>query len=144
MIAILALVVSGFPIGVRAADSEEPIITFHTNAKEQDALGFGITLGTMTKTEYYEIDFGFGKEEVEVSPWTVEEGVIKGTYIACTPTDVVKIYGDASQLSLMYARGAFITTADFQKCTNLEVIDLSHNELRSLDLTPFTKLYAIY
>lgn len=144
VIAIMALVASGFPVGVRAADSEEPIITFRTSAKEQGALGFGITLGTVAKTGYYEIDFGFGKEEVEVAPWTVEEGDIKGTYIACTPTDVVKIYGDASQLSLIYAEGAYITEADFQKCTNLEVIDLSHNELRALDLTPFTKLYAIY
>ena len=38
--------------------------------------------------------------------------------------------------------GAYVTSAEFDKCTNLEMLDLTHNQLQSLDLTPFTKLYA--
>lgn len=144
MIALAVLVAAGIPFSARAAENEEPIITLFSDAQKEGAGGFGITLGTDTQAAYFDIDFGFGKEEVEVQPWTVEDGSIKGTYIACSPVKEVKIYGDASKLSLFRASGAYLTQADISKCTELQVIDLSHNMLRSLDLTPQTKAYAIY
>ncbi len=144
MIALAVLVAAGIPFSARAAEDEEPIITLFSDAQKEGAGGFGITLGTDTQPAYFDIDFGFGKEEVEVQPWTVEDGSIKGTYIACSPVKEVKIYGDASKLSLFRASGAYLTQADISKCTDLQVIDLSHNMLRSLDLTPQTKAYAIY
>lgn len=144
MIALAVLVVVGIPFSARAAEDEDPIITLFSDAQKEGAAGFGITLGTDTQPAYFDIDFGFGKEEVEVQPWTVEDGSIKGTYVACSPVKEVKIYGDASKLSLLRASGAYLTQADISKCTDLQVIDLSHNKLRSLDLTPQTKAYAIY
>lgn len=143
-IALFSLLAVATPFTARAAEEDEPIVIIRTNAKAEGALGFGITLGTATTTEDFEIDFGFGRDLVEVEPWQIKDGVVTGTYIACTPTDEVKIYGDPSKLNLLSAAGAYITEAEFSKCTNLEMLDFSHNELKALDLTPFTKLYAIY
>lgn len=144
MTVLSVLSAAGTPLTASAAENDEPIIFLKSNAAKDGAKGFGISLGTDTQPAYFEIDFGFGKEEIEVQPWTVEDGAIKGTYIACSPVDEIKIYGDASLLSLFDAEGAYLTEADISKCTNLEVIDLSHNQLQSLDLTPQTKAYAIY
>lgn len=143
--ALFTLLTALFPFTARAAEGdEEPIVILRTNAAKEGALGFGLTLGTASKTEYYEIDFGFGPEEVEVEPWSIVDGAIKGTYIACSPCEEVRIYGDPSQLSMFSAPGAYLTEIEMDRCTNLEVLELPHNELQKLDLTPFTKLYAIY
>ena len=82
MIALAVLVAAGIPFSARAAEDEEPIITLFSDAQKEGAGGFGITLGTDTQPAYFDIDFGFGKEEVEVQPWTVEDGSIKGTYLS--------------------------------------------------------------
>ena len=144
IIALFALSATALPFTANAAEDEEPIVTIRTHAVEEGATGFGITLGTATTTEDFEIDFGFGRDLVEVEPWSITDGDINGTYIACSPVREVKIYGDASKLNMLRVAGAYVTDIDFDKCTNMEMLDLSHNQLQSLDLTPFTKLFAVY
>ena len=86
IIALFALSATALPFTANAAaDDDEPIVTIHTHAVEEGAAGFGITLGTATTTEDFEIDFGFGRDLVEVEPWSITDGEIKGTYIACSP-----------------------------------------------------------
>lgn len=145
IIALFALSATALPFTANAAaDDEEPIVTIRTNAVKEGAAGFGITLGTATTTEDFEIDFGFGRDLVEVEPWSITDGEINGTYIACSPVEVVKIYGDASKLNMLRVAGAYVTGIELDKCTNLELLDLTHNQLQSLDLTPLTNLYALY
>lgn len=130
-----------------AAETEEPIITLTTNVYQESPSGsYTLTLGTDSETTYYDIDFGNGLEEAVVEPWTVADGAVKGTNFSFTPNEAgyIKIYGDASQLSLLMIDGAFITGADLSSCTNLSVLSLQHNSLKALDLTPLTNLMAIY
>lgn len=144
MVAFMVCTALGIPLNLHAQENDEPIIVMNSNAKNEAATGFGIVLGTDAESEYYEIDFGFGPEEVEVAPWSMTEEGISGTYIACSPVEQIKIYGDASKLRLFNASGSYLTSVEMSKCTELQIIDLSHNQLQSLDLTPQTKAYAIY
>ena len=45
---------------------------------------------------------------------------------------------------MIKAIGCYITDIDLSKCENLDILVLEHNELKGLDLTPNTKLSAIY
>jgi len=135
------------PFCAAAAEADEPIVTLLTDLyKESPSGNYMITLGTDSKNVYYDIDFGYGTEEVEVEPWTVIDGAIKGTNITFTPDEAgyIKIYGDASELSLLAIDGAYITNADLDKCTNLSMLSLQHNSLKALDLSKHSNLVALY
>lgn len=56
----------------------------------------------------------------------------------------MKIYGDPTKIDVLIADGCYISEIDLSRCTNLNVLNLEHNELTGLDLTPNTKLAAIY
>lgn len=131
-------------------DLGEPIITFKTNI--YDTYGaentFYIYLGA-TETDYFDVDCGYGTSEYEVGRayYNEETASMVGTAIACSVPQgdgIVKIYGDASKIDYFVARGCYIEWIDMDKCVNLDIIDVCYNELKSLDLTPFTKLEAIY
>lgn len=131
-------------------DLGEPIITFKTNIYDTYGASntFYIYLGT-TETDYYDVDCGYGTSEYEVGKayYSEESSSMIGTSIACSVPDgdgIVKIYGDASKIDYFVARGCYIEWIDIEKCVNLDIIDVCYNELQSLDLTPFTKLEAIY
>lgn len=132
-----------------AAAEETPIITFKTNIYDQygETNQFGVVLG-VTETGYYDIDTGFGSEEYEVGPavFNQETQAIEGTYVACRVNSegIVKIYGDASKIDYINATGCYIDWIDMDACTNLSILNLEHNELKRLDLSPFSKLQAIY
>jgi len=143
----LTAIAALLPGNAMAAETEEPIVTLFTDVYLESPSGsYTLTLGTDSETTYYDIDFGNGPEEAVVEPWTVADGAVKGTNFSFTPNEAgyIKIYGDASQLSLLMIDGAFITSADLSSCTNLSVLSLQHNSLKALDLTPLTKLMAIY
>jgi len=133
-----------------AQDTEsEPIITFRTSIYEQhgDVNQFSLRLGT-TESTYFDIDYGFGPEEIKVEPayFDSETQSIKATSIQCRVNQdgIVRIYGDASKLDYFDAEGCYMEWIDMDACSNLTVIDLQHNALKRLDLTPFTKLQALY
>lgn len=145
---MMSLTAALVPSAAMAADDDgQPIITLLTNVYQESPSGsYTVTLGTDSGTGYYDIDFGYGLEEVVVEPWSVTDGAIKGTNVSFIPNEAgyIKIYGNASGLSLLSVDGAFITNADIARCTDLSVLSLQHNSLTGLDLTPHTKLSAIY
>lgn len=134
--------------GARTRSGEEkPIITIKCDAFKEigPENSFGMMLGA-TETDYFDIDCGFGMQELEVEPWSVKDGAIVGTYksVQVSEEGVIRIYGDPSKIDMIQIQGGYVTEIDMPECLNLEVLDLSHNSLKRLDLTPFTKLYAIY
>lgn len=146
-LALLLVPAAGQSAG--AATPEEPIITFKTNIYSQygDENSFHIVLGSRTN-DYFDIDYGFGPEEVEVSPayFDQESQTIVGTVVQLRSNSegIVKIYGDPANLDYFDAEGCYIDWIDLEKCVNLEILDLQHNELKRLDLTPQTNLSALY
>lgn len=127
---------------------EEPIIVLKSNVYEVSGPSgvFTILLGG-TEDGYIDVDCGFGASEYELTraEYDSSTGSWKGTMITCqaTPEGVVKIYGDASKIDVLNAAGCYLTEASFPKLTNLAILDLSHNELGSLDLTGFPMLQSI-
>lgn len=131
-------------------DLGEPIITFKTNIYNTYGAenAFYIQLGA-TETDYYDVDCGYGPSEYEIEPayFSNESSALVGTQVACSVPagdGIVKIYGDASKIDYIMARGCYIEWIKMDSCLNLDIVDLCHNELKALDLTPFTKLQAIY
>lgn len=143
---IKALLAGLLPV---AAMAEEPIITIHSSAYADigESNQFSFLIGT-TEPTYLDIDMGAGLNEVEVgvANINVETGEWEGTWVPmrATAEGVIKIYGDASKIDVLVMDGAYITDIDMAQCTNLEILSMEHNVLQSLDLTPFSKLMAIY
>lgn len=144
--ALIAILV-GMPAA--AQQTEKPIFTFKTtlydNAGASNAFHFNI--GAKANT-YLDIDFGFGKTEVEIEQATFDEttSAIKATTVTGSVGEegIVKVYGDASLIDYLDLEGVYITDLEISALTNLEILNVSHNELKALDLTPFTKLQALY
>lgn len=130
----------------RSSD-DKPIITIKTDAYNVvgPSNSFGIILGS-TETDYFDIDAGYGLQELEVEPWRLENGGITGTYktLQVSEKGLIQIYGDPDKIDMIQLQGGYVTEIEMNACKNLEVLDLSHNTLKTLDLTPFTNLYAIY
>ncbi len=129
----------------------EPIITFKTNIYDTygSSNSFSFVIGcSSTDIEYFQVDAGFGAYEVEVEPAIYDEDAeeVTGTNITCNVSEegIVKIYGDASIIEYFNADGCYIENIDLTKLTNLDILSLSHNELKSLDLSSFNKLRAVY
>lgn len=138
------LLSSAFAIG---APVGEPIITMHSDAYYEvgSANAFSILLGA-TQEATYTIADAYGEREVKVTQAMVESGEFSGSWISCRVDEegLIRIWGDASNLNTLVADGAYLTTIDMPLCTNLDILSLEYNTLRSLDLTPFTNLMAIY
>lgn len=138
-------------IGLMAqnADDEKPIITFKTNIYNNygPSNSFHLVIGT-TKETYIDVDCGHGKDEYLVKPATfnADSLVVEGTTVTCNVNadGIVKIYGDASLIDYFDAEGCYIESIDFGDCVNLDILDLQHNELKSLDLSKYRNLSAIY
>ena len=147
---MLLMIAMSFQVNAENKESDEPIITIKTNAYKN--LGptnmFSLVLGTIDAGNIIEVDTGFGKEKYEVNPavFNEEEGSVVGTYIPCCASEdgLVKIYGDPEKIDYINASGCYIETIEFPKLVNLDILELSHNELKSIDLTNQTKLQAIY
>lgn len=129
---------------------EKPIIELKTNAYATlgETNSFSILLGGIKKGDYIDVDCGFGSVEYELLPATYNDstGSLSGTLITCNVSKegVVKIYGNAENIDVMNASGCYITDISFPGLTNLSILDLSHNELKKLDLSAFSKLQALY
>ena len=133
-----------------AQESEEPIITFRTDIYNQSGptSTYNIVIGATEAGHYIDVDCGFGKVEYELeeSVMDYDTGTMSGTVITCQATThgEVKIYGEPELIDYFNADGCYIERIDFPRLSNLKILSMSHNMLRSLDLTPFTNLGAIY
>lgn len=149
MVAVMLLMVCGAVTAV-AQNADEPIITFKTNVYENSGVNnqFSLVLGTVDAGQYIDIDCGYGKEEYETEQSAYDEDTqeIGGTFISCqvSKEGIVKIYGDAAQMDYLNASGCYIEWIEFAEGVQFDVLDLSHNELKKLDLTNQTKLRALY
>lgn len=132
-----------------AKDNETPIFTFHTSLYENAgaANAFHFYIGTK-ETTYIDVDFGFGKTEVEVEPAVFDSSTsgINATVVTGSvgQDGIVKVYGDASLVDYLDLEGVYITSLDITQLTNLEVLNLKHNELEALDLSMLNALQALY
>lgn len=141
-----ALLATALPAS--AAENETPIIEFHTSVYDLTGVSnaFHFTLGTV-KTDYYDIDFGFGTTEVEIGPavYDPESKTIQGTVItgSVNADGVVKIYGDPANIDYIDMEGCYITDISFPQLTEVQIINLDRNELTGLDLSHMHKLESI-
>lgn len=130
-----------------AADA--PAITIHTDIYNQygSTNHFTLMLGS-TEEDYFDVDCGFGEVEYLIKPatWDTDNYSISGTPIDCTvgPDGIINIYGDPAKLNYIYAEGANLRLVQMDKCVNMEIVDLQHNELVALDLSMMPKLAAVY
>lgn len=133
-----------------AQNTEEPAITFKTKVYENqgEANQFSLVIGSVHPNQYIDIDCGFGKIEYETSIANIDDSSnqIGGTFISCqvSKEGIVKIYGDPTEIDYFNASGCYITDIEFNGCTNLSILDLTHNELKGLDLSEMHNLQAIY
>ena len=125
------------------------IITFKTNIYDSygEANQFSLVVGSRSENQYVDIDCGFGKIEYEVQPAYMDSlNQMGGTLISCQVSreGIVKIYGDPSQIDYFNASGCYISSIEFNNCNNLVILDLTHNELKGLDLSNLPNLQALY
>lgn len=146
-VAVLAASAGSYAWGADSGD--KPIIEFTTSIYETygEMNNFSIVLGG-TEGEFVYVDCGFGEEEYELTEavYDSETQSLSATIINCSVSSegVVRIYGDASSIDYFNATGCYIRKIAFPDLTNLEILDLSHNEIESLDLSAFSKLKALY
>jgi len=138
------------PFSASAQDPEEqPIITIHSSAYTEvgESNQFSFLLST-TEEAVFDVDLGAGRNEVTFTRMEVDSstGAYQGTWVPvrADANGMIKIYGDASLVDALILDGGYVTDIDMAQCTNLIILSLEHNALRQLDLTPFTKLQAIY
>lgn len=129
--------------------ADEPIITFKTNIYDTygESNQFSLVIGTVEPGQYIDIDCGYGKIEYETQQAVIDSLYqISGTMISCqvSKEGIVKIYGDASQIDYFNASGCYISWIEFANPASIDILDLSHNELQSLDLTEMTNAQALY
>lgn len=130
----------------RTTADEEPIITLKTSIYEQAGSNNQISLVIgAVEDMYLDVDCGFGKVEYELKA-NPEDNTL-GTLIYCTvdKNATVRIYGNKPEaISYINAEGCYLTSADFTRLTNLDILNLNHNELTDIDLSKNTKIRALY
>lgn len=132
-----------------AAPTGEPAITFQSSAYTEigESNLSSLLLSGIKEAQYTVVDAS-GERTITVVPATfnASSSSFDGTWaqIKVPESGEVKIYGDPANIDMLVAEGLYITSVDMPKLTNLEILQLQHNALQKLDLTPYTKLQAIY
>lgn len=141
-------IASAFTVPIHA-DNEEPIIEIHSQLYEMYGAsnGFYLELGAIEDT-YVEVNFGYGMTEyfVEYANFDSTEGALQGTTIVgqVGPEGIVRVYGDPKLIDYVDIYGTYSDELDISKLTNLCILDVRHNKLKELDLSPLENLMAIY
>lgn len=145
VVALTALI-GAWPGAAAAETAETPIATFHSSAFATygSSNKFHFLIGGRAGA-YIDVDCGYGPVEVELKPAYVENGALTGTIVTCSVNEAgtVKIYGDAADIDYLEAEGCYLRAVDISQLTELTGLDLDHNELTGLDLTPHTKLQSL-
>lgn len=132
-----------------AAQEGEPIITFHTTMYEDKGQNnsFSIVLGATKAGTYVDIDCGYGPEELEVGVANLDsEGEMNGSLYKgkVSENGTVTIYGDPTKIDYFNASGCGITDIQFHKDLNLQILNLEHNNLKSLNVDDMDELAVLY
>ena len=137
------------------AQDDQQIIKFHTNTPAK-AKSSGITaqvsfvLGAKDNATTVSIDCGSGDEEFDVNKTIVEnengEQTMKGSLYTGTVSDDgwVTIKGDPANIYYFNASGNEIDQIEFNDDLKLQVLNLEHNSLKSLNIDKLQSLSVIY
>ena len=151
----LLLVMAMLWSSLAAHAQDEWMIKFHTNVPEK-AKNTGVqaqvsfVLGSKSDKANVYIDYGSGETEVEIQKAIVEndkgELAIKGTLCTNAVTDAgwVTISGDPNDLYFFNASGNEIDKIEFNPNLKLQVLNLEHNVLTSLNIDRLQSLNVIY
>ncbi len=151
----LLLVMAMLWSSLAAHAQDEWMIKFHTNVPEK-AKNTGVqaqvsfVLGSKSDKANVYIDYGSGETEVEIKKAIVEndkgELAIKGTLCTNAVTDAgwVTISGDPNDLYFFNASGNEIDKIEFNPNLKLQVLNLEHNVLTSLNIDRLQSLNVIY
>lgn len=151
----LLLVMAMLWSSLAAHAQDEWMIKFHTNVPEK-AKNTGVqaqvsfVLGSKSDKAVVSIDYGSGETEVEIKKAIVEndkgELAIKGTLCTNAVTDAgwVTISGDPNDLYFFNASGNEIDKIEFNPNLKLQVLNLEHNSLTSLNIDRLQSLNVIY
>ena len=151
----LLLVMAMLWSSLAAHAQDDWMIKFHTNVPEK-AKNTGVqaqvsfVLGSKSDKSNVYIDYGSGETEVEIKKAIVEndkgELAIKGTLCTNTVTDAgwVTISGDPNDLYFFNASGNEIDKIEFNPNLKLQVLNLEHNILTSLNIDRLQSLNVIY
>nr|WP_314498432.1 DUF6383 domain-containing protein [uncultured Prevotella sp.] len=151
----LLLVMAMLWSSLAAHAQDDWMIKFHTNVPEK-AKNTGVqaqvsfVLGSKSDKSNVYIDYGSGETEVEIKKAIVEndkgELAIKGTLCTNAVTDAgwVTISGDPNDLYFFNASGNEIDKIEFNPNLKLQVLNLEHNILTSLNIDRLQSLNVIY
>ena len=151
----LLLVMAMLWSSLAAHAQDDWMIKFHTNVPEK-AKNTGVqaqvsfVLGSKSDKAVVSIDYGSGDTEVEIKKAIVEndkgELAIKGTLCTNAVTDAgwVTISGDPNDLYFFNASGNEIDKIEFNPNLKLQVLNLEHNSLTSLNIDRLQSLNVIY
>lgn len=138
-----------------AADSDMPLImTLNTNiySYQGPTNSFTIYLGSTEENVEIYVESPSTQEYIEINPWTLGqdsdgENAAIATAVALNVTEKdneVRIYGDKSKIDFIDVHGCYLSNLELAgEFPNLTVIDLSHNELSYIDLSPQSALASI-
>lgn len=145
-----ALLAAWLPLAARGADTgqDAPMIEFKTNIYDQYGAdnSFSIMLGNVSGTQHVFVQTATMDKEVIVQEAYVDpDNGMTGTWatVSVGPDGMVRVFGDGANIDYFYAQGAYMEWVEMPTLVNMEVLDLSHNELKRLDLSPFHNLYSI-
>lgn len=151
----LLLVMAMLWSSLAAHAQDEVLIRFHTNVPEKAkntgvAAQVSFVLGSKSDKADVSIDYGSGDTEVEIKKAIVEndngEQTIKGTLCTSAVTDAgwVTISGNPDDLYFFNASGNEIDQIQFNDNLKLQVLNLEHNNLKSLNIDRLQSLNIIY
>lgn len=143
----LALAAAAYAVPASAA-SDQVAITVHTDLYQDSGADNNFALGIgLTTPATVSIDGGYGKKSFEVGPATFNQETqsIECTHIntQVSKEGLVTIYADPKLIDYLDFEGLYITSVDMDEVTNLDILNMDHNKLEALDLTPFTRLQSI-
>lgn len=127
------------------AQSQTPAISLHVDESVMMGESFLMNV-TSLQTTTLEVDAGAGRQSFKVEPTRYDSstGEFTTTLIRVpVSSGDIRIYGDGSLIDYLDASQMYITSISMPTLTNLEILNLEHNQLGSLDLSAFSKLQSL-
>lgn len=152
--AFVAALLSASPAQAADAADMPLIMSIKTNiyGYQGPDNSFTFSLGSTEKDCEFYVVGPKASEYIWVDPYTIgkdEDGsnAAIATPVGCSVTEtnnVIQVYGDASKLDYIDVHGCYLSDIYLSPdLTNLSVIDLSHNELKAINLSNHPSLESI-